>query len=589
MAFAWSLPRPTRSRSAGTRRLLGLTAVADTVLWRDDGHLVAVLAASAPSLALRGREEAARLIETLRLVLAALTEPLQIVVALGPLDIDAAVAAHAQATAAEPEPCLRRLAADHRAFLRSLAHDHQLLERRAYLAISVPTDSAPSSQTGVRRLLTPSGRREAATAGSAAGVQTLPGAARRELAARCAELDRRLRPAGIVVRRLAGAELAGLFYGLVQPDLARRQPLPADLTELAANPVTVAGRPATGHAATLHPATGQPMPGAPERLGRLLAGYLAPGAVEEAADWLRIDDRSAASLAVIGYRREVGLDWLAPLWRSGLPLRVAFHLEPLPDRTALARLERRKTRLEAAAAVDAHQGRTRSASAAVALEDVTALEEAVERGAERLLMLGLTLTIEADSPAHLTERVRHLESVLGGLGLRSARLRFGQPAGYRATLPLGRDEVGRSQAMTAAAVAAAFPLAGGGEPGDGVVLGVDGDGGGLVELPLTVGTNRNLVVLGPSGGGKSYAVKAALLQAVLRRVAVWVVDREGEYAPLVQAAGGVTIRLAPGAMIGPDPARPGQGTISGGPSGRAEPDRTAVQPSHRCGRARRPS
>jgi type IV secretory pathway VirB4 component len=285
----------------------------------------------------------------------------------------------------------------------------------------------------------------------------------------------------------------------------------------------------------------------------VLAGYLAPGAVEESADLLRVDDRYAASLAVVGYRREVGADWLAPLWRCGLPLRVAFHLEPLPDRTALARLERRQTRLEAAAALDARQGRTAKAAAAVALEDVLALTEAVERGAERLLTLSLYVTVEADSPARLGEHVRHLESVLGGLGLRSARLRFTQAAGYRASLPLGRDEPQRGHAMTAAAVAAAFPLAGGGDSGDGVVLGVDRDGGGLVELPLTGGPNRNLVVLGPSGGGKSYAVKAALLQARLRGVAVWVVDREGEYAALCRVASGATVRLAPGTAAGLNP------------------------------------
>ncbi|MCC7271658.1 MAG: DUF87 domain-containing protein [Alphaproteobacteria bacterium] len=360
----------------------------------------------------------------------------------------------------------------------------------------------------------------------------------RELTARCAELDRRLRPCQVAIRRLAGAELAGLLYRLVQPGLAHRQPLPADLIDLAAGSVGRAGeRSATGGAAT----------GPGPAWGRRLADHLTPGAVEERPDWLRVDERYAATLAVIGYRREVGADWLAPLWRCGLPLRVALHLEPLDARAALGRLERRTTRLEATAAVDERQGRTHRAAAVVALEDVLVLEEAVERGAERLLTLGLYLTVETDAPARLAEAVRHLESVLGGLGLRSVRLTFDQSAGYRATLPLGRDEPGRGHAMTAAAVAAACPLAGGADAGAGVLLGVDLHGGGLVELPAPdAGPNRNLVVLGPSGGGKSYAVKAALLQALLLGATVWVVDREGEYAALTAAVGGATVRLAPG-------------------------------------------
>jgi type IV secretory pathway VirB4 component len=321
----------------------------------------------------------------------------------------------------------------------------------------------------------------------------------------------------VALRRLAGPELAALLHRLVQPGTARRQPLAIRPDE------------ANGLAS------------------RRLVDELAPGAAEEAPDWLRVDDRWCATLAVVGYRREVGADWLAALWRCGLPLRVALHLDPLASGTALARLERRRTRLEAAAAVDARQGRTARASAAVALEDVTTLEEAVERGAERLLTLGLYLTVAADAPAALAERVRSVESLLGGLGLRSVRLTFEQPAGYRATLPLGRDEPGRGQALTGAAVAAAFPFAAAGARGDGVLLGVDLAGGGLVELPAAGDApNRNLAVLGPSGGGKSYAVKAALLRALLLGATVWVVDREGEYAALAEAAGGRSVRLAPG-------------------------------------------
>lgn len=61
MSLAWRTRPP-----AATRRLLGLRAVADDYLVRDDGALVAVLVATAPSLALRGPDETDRLIETLR-------------------------------------------------------------------------------------------------------------------------------------------------------------------------------------------------------------------------------------------------------------------------------------------------------------------------------------------------------------------------------------------------------------------------------------------------------------------------------------------------------------------------------------------
>jgi hypothetical protein len=139
------LPALFARRPAATGRLLGLRAVADDHLLLADGTPVAVLAAAAPALALRGPDEADRAIEALHLALASLAFPLHVVVALGPLDVEAAVAAHAAATAAEPDAARRRLAADHRAFLRALAHDHRLLERRAYLAVAAPGEPGPAA------------------------------------------------------------------------------------------------------------------------------------------------------------------------------------------------------------------------------------------------------------------------------------------------------------------------------------------------------------------------------------------------------------------------------------------------------------
>ena len=371
-----------------------------------------------------------------------------------------------------------------------------------------------------------------------AEARPTPDEAARELAARCAELDRRLRPAGVAVRRLAGAELAGLLHRLVQPDLARRQPLPADLADLAAGPVE---SPPAG-------ARRPWPPPAPGDRGRVLAGYLAPGAAEEAPDWLRVDDRYAATLAVIGYRREVGADWLAPLWRCGLPLRVALHLDPLADRTALGRLERRKTRLEAAAAARRAPGphpqgggrrraggRDRAGGGGRARRRAPADARAVRdrRGRER-------------RPGSASACATWSRS-WAGWGCAARGCASPQPAGYRATLPLGRDEPQRGHAMTGAAVAAAFPVAGGGDAGDGVLLGVDLHGGGLVELPLAGGAEpqpgrarplRRRQELRRQGG-------AAPGRPARRR-------RSGSSTARASTprwsrrAGGATIRLAPG-------------------------------------------
>ena len=313
-----------------TRRLLGLRAVADDHLRRADGALVAVLAADAPPLALRGPDEADRAIEALRLALAALAFPLQVLVELGPLDIEAAVAAHARATAAEPDARLRRLAADHRAFLRVAGP-------------RPPPAGAPRLPGRGRPGRARPGRRPArpdAAAGPRPGrARPAPDEAARELAARCAELDRRLRPAGVAVRRLAGAELAGLLHRLVQPDLARRQPLPADL------PTWPPARRRRGRARPARADRGRwPATWRRRRGGARLAARRRP--LRRHAGRHRLPAR--------GRRRLAGRRSGAAACRCASPSTSTRS----PTGTALGRLERRKTRLEAAAAVDARQGRT---------------------------------------------------------------------------------------------------------------------------------------------------------------------------------------------------------------------------------------
>ena len=47
---------------------------------------------------------------------------------------------------------------------------------------------------------------------------------------------------------------------------------------------------------------------------RRLRDFLLPASIDEAPDHLVVDDRFVATLAIVGYRRDVPLDWLSPLF-----------------------------------------------------------------------------------------------------------------------------------------------------------------------------------------------------------------------------------------------------------------------------------
>ena len=203
-------------------------AIEHDALVLDDGTLVAVLSCRSHAIGLRHEAEAAATVERLQRQLLALTWPIQLLVEVGPLDIDGFMAAHRRATAAEPHPLLVRLAEQQRAFVHALAGERRILEHRSAIILSVP-----AVRGGTRRWL---GRPP--LRGAADGGATEPLDERwRELGARCDAVTHLLANARIGARRLGTRELAVLLHGWLAPARAADQPLPADLGALATGPV----------------------------------------------------------------------------------------------------------------------------------------------------------------------------------------------------------------------------------------------------------------------------------------------------------------------------------------------------------------
>jgi hypothetical protein len=193
---------------------------------------VAALVCVGLPAALRGEAEAAGVVDALGAALRALPVAAQLTVAAGPLGADAYLAAHAAAGAAEPDPALRALAARQRAFVAGLAADAGLRERRCHLLLRLPPIDSPT--TDGRRRWIPWASPPAPPA--PAWEQADRSARSARLAALCDALIADLRPAGVGARRLSDPELAGLLYRALVDDLADRQPLPADLADLASGP-----------------------------------------------------------------------------------------------------------------------------------------------------------------------------------------------------------------------------------------------------------------------------------------------------------------------------------------------------------------
>jgi len=269
----------------------------------------------------------------------------------------------------------------------------------------------------------------------------------------------------------------------------------------------------------------------------------APSAVEVERDWLRTGETWQRTLAVVGYPREVGRGWLAPLLRAAGELDLALHIGPIPPALAADRLRRQRARLESSRRIDADRGRLTDPVLAAAVEDADELAGSLARGESRLFRSGLYLSVSASSREELEQRTERVKALCASMLLHVVPATFRAFDGWLSTLPLGSDRLGLRRTFDTAALAAGFPFASADPPlEDGVLYGLT-DSGAPVLVDRFARTNFNSVVLAYSGAGKSYTAKLEALRLLYRSVQVFILDPEDEYHPLCEAVGGAYLPL----------------------------------------------
>jgi hypothetical protein len=201
---------------------LGVHAIEDGVLRLANDQLRAVLEVGSVNFGLKGETEQESMVASYAAFLNSLSYPIQIVIRVLEIDIEAYVTDLERRLPHTGSDRLSELGRDHIAYLRRLAHRRTLLERRFYVVVPGPSPRARRARLWPFR----TGRRTGTREGRIDGGEAL-----REINRRCEEITRDLGRAGLTVRRSEGAELAQLLYACWCPDLARIQRFRRDLAE----------------------------------------------------------------------------------------------------------------------------------------------------------------------------------------------------------------------------------------------------------------------------------------------------------------------------------------------------------------------
>lgn len=270
-----------------------------------------------------------------------------------------------------------------------------------------------------------------------------------------------------------------------------------------------------------------------------LKDIVAPSFVEVDFNNIKIDEKYYRTLFVVGYPRFVAPNWLSSLVAFDHPLYVSMFIYPNESKDILKDLRRKVAEMEATIDSDIKAGKVVDPSVQVALDDALALQNELAAGSERFFQFGLYVTIPADSKVELDRITKEVDSSLSSLLIVAKTATLEMEEGFKSTLPLFLDKLRIWRNMDTTSLATSFPFVTSSlTQNEGIMYGVNEHDGSLVIFDRFSLESANSIILGKSGGGKSFLVKLEALRLLLMGTDVIIIDPENEYEKLATAVGG---------------------------------------------------
>lgn len=277
-------------------------------------------------------------------------------------------------------------------------------------------------------------------------------------------------------------------------------------------------------------------------LGKGMVGItdlIAPSYIEVDFNHIKIDSKYYRTLFVTGYPRYVGPNWLYSLITFDHPLYISMFIYPDESKDVLEDLKRKIAEMEATMDNDVKAGKVLDPTVQASLEDAIQLQSELARGAERFFQYGLYITIPADTMEELENISKQVEAELSALLVIAKYATLEMEEGFKSTLPIFSDGLKVFRNMDTTSLAMTFPFSTASlTKNEGIVYGVNTHDSSLIIFDRFTLENANSVILGKSGGGKSFFVKLESLRQYMMGSEIIILDPENEYINLAKNIGG---------------------------------------------------
>jgi len=279
---------------------------------------------------------------------------------------------------------------------------------------------------------------------------------------------------------------------------------------------------------------------------KLIEYLTSPSTIIQHTDDVQID-KFHRIIAAVNYPRLVEAGWLTRLIEMNLDFDLSIHIAPYSIESTVKLLEneikKQKTDLYALKA----EGKLVPQALVQKHEDTKALLEAIENGTEKMFTMSLYIDAKAYDKKELEKVSGLIKSKMSSIMVTPKVPSFQMYKALRSVLPIQLDELAITREITSSAASACFPFAITSleHHATGILLGFNQ----INNIPIIIDpfelSNPNILVLGTSGGGKSYTIKLLLMREYLEGVDINIIDPQAEYTDLATTFNGKTIRISP--------------------------------------------
>ncbi len=278
----------------------------------------------------------------------------------------------------------------------------------------------------------------------------------------------------------------------------------------------------------------------------LLTYLTSPSKIDRAPDHIKINKYHRV-ISAINYPRVVDPGWLTRLIEMNLDFDLAMHIKPYPIEASISMLENEMKKQKTDLYALESEGKIIPQSLIQKHQDTMALLNQIQQGREKMFDMSLYIDAKAYDKKELNKVTSRIKAGMASIMITPKIPSYQMYAALRSTLPIGSDELRLTRNITSSGAAACFPFAITSleHHAQGILVGFNQ----INNIPIVVDpfslSNPNMLVLGTSGGGKSYCIKLLLMREFMDGADINVIDPQSEYSDLALQFGGKVVRIAP--------------------------------------------